>query len=156
MPRCFFFFLRAREEGREKEREALIRCLSRCLWHWSVANWGPGPPPRRVPWLGIEPMTLQFAGRHSIHWTTPARATCLGFYPFCLYILLCISANASYCCYHCDTGSINILKPLDSSNHLMKVLEQVGAHAPLSKVESPDYWTFLGVAVSDTLKHNGF
>ena len=36
--------------------------------------WGPGPPPRHVPWLGMEPTALWFAGRHSIHWATPARA----------------------------------------------------------------------------------
>ena len=34
----------------------------------------PGPQPRRVPWLGIQPATLWFAGRHSIHWATSARA----------------------------------------------------------------------------------
>ena len=36
--------------------------------------WGPGPQPRHVPWLGIEPATLWFAGQHWIHWATPARA----------------------------------------------------------------------------------
>ena len=35
---------------------------------------GPGPQPRHVPWLGIEPATLRFTGWHSIHWDTPARA----------------------------------------------------------------------------------
>ena len=28
---------------------------------------------RHVPWLGIKLVTLWFAGRHSIHWATPAR-----------------------------------------------------------------------------------
>ena len=34
----------------------------------------PGPQPRHVPWLGIEPANLWFAGPRSIHWATPARA----------------------------------------------------------------------------------
>ena len=33
-------------------------CLSYTLY------WGPGPQPRHVPWLGIEPATLWFAGWH--------------------------------------------------------------------------------------------
>ena len=37
-------------------------------------TWGPGPQPRHVPWLGIEPATFQLTGRHSIHWAIPARA----------------------------------------------------------------------------------
>ena len=44
---------------------------------WLPLTWpplGPGPQPRHMPWLGIEPETLWFAGRHSIHWATPARA----------------------------------------------------------------------------------
>ena len=36
--------------------------------------WGAGPQPRHVPWLGIRLATLWFAGQHSIHWATPARA----------------------------------------------------------------------------------
>ena len=43
-------------------------CFSRAPY------WGPGPQPRHVPWLGIEPATLWFSGRPSIHWATPARA----------------------------------------------------------------------------------
>ena len=43
-------------------------CLS-CASHW-----GPGPKPRHVPWLGIEPVTLRFAGGCSIQSATPARA----------------------------------------------------------------------------------
>ena len=37
-------------------------------------NWGPGLQPRHVPWLGIKPVTLWFAGWYSIHWVAPARA----------------------------------------------------------------------------------
>ena len=43
-----------------------------CLLH--TPNWGPDPKPRHVPWLGIEPVTFQFAGWRSIHWATPATA----------------------------------------------------------------------------------
>ena len=43
-------------------------CLSRASY------WGPGTQPRHTPQPGTEPATLQFAGWHSIHWATPARA----------------------------------------------------------------------------------
>ena len=43
-----------------------------CLSH--DPYWGPGLQPRCVPWLGIKPVTLWFAGGHSFHWATPARA----------------------------------------------------------------------------------
>ena len=58
-----------RGEGREKERE---RNINGCLFH--APDQGPGPQPRHVPWLGIEPVILWFAGPHSVHWATPARA----------------------------------------------------------------------------------
>ena len=35
---------------------------------------GTWPIPRHAPWLGIKPVTPWFAGWHSIHWATPARA----------------------------------------------------------------------------------
>ena len=38
-------------------------------------NWGPGLQPRHRPWLGIEPVTLWFTGRHSIHWATSGMYT---------------------------------------------------------------------------------
>ena len=34
-------------------------------------DWGPGPQPRCVPWLGIEPW---LTGWCSIYWATPSRA----------------------------------------------------------------------------------
>ena len=77
-----FFFLRFylftfREKGRNREREKIIN-----VWeiNWSVAslshvpNGGPGPQLKHVPWLGIKRATFWFAGWHSIHWSTPARA----------------------------------------------------------------------------------
>ena len=66
---CYFVFLKARflkkdfiylflgrEEGRKKRgREtSMCGCLS------PAPHWGPGPQPRPVPWLGIEPVTLWF------------------------------------------------------------------------------------------------
>ena len=74
-----FFFLRFylftfRKRGRKGEREGeQHRCINWLpLSH--APNWGPGPQPRHMPWLGIELATFQFAGQHSIHWATPARA----------------------------------------------------------------------------------
>ena len=62
----FFFkilFIFREGGGREKEeekhrcvREILIDCFSH------IPNQGPGPQPRHVPCLGIEPATFQFAG----------------------------------------------------------------------------------------------
>ena len=67
-----FFFLRFylftfSVWGREGE-------TSMCVGLSHTPNWGPGPQPRHVPWLGIKPATLGFADWHSIHWATPARA----------------------------------------------------------------------------------
>lgn len=47
-----------------------------CLLH--SARPGLNLQPRRVPWLGIEPLTFQFAGWHRIKWATLARA-CVSF-----------------------------------------------------------------------------
>ena len=74
----FFFFLRfylfilREEKGRRKRGRETSMCG--CLSH--APYWGPGPQPRNVPWLGTEPTTLWFAGWHSSHWATPARAHC--------------------------------------------------------------------------------
>ena len=58
----FIYFLR---EGREKERERNIS-----VWFRAPPHRGPGLQPRHVPWLGIEPTTLWFAGGCSVHWAT--------------------------------------------------------------------------------------
>ena len=69
-------------EEREKERERNIDVRE---IHWLIGfflhspNWGPGPEPRHVPWPGIKPVTLWFAGWYSIHWATPARAKIISF-----------------------------------------------------------------------------
>ena len=65
----YLLFFREGKGGRKRGREtSTCVCLSRAPY------WGPGPQPRHVPWLGIELMTLWFAGWCSIHWATPARA----------------------------------------------------------------------------------
>ena len=69
-----YLFLERGKGGRNRGREtSMCGCFSHTL------NWGPGPQPRHVPWLGIEPATLWFAGRHSIHWAAPARTKILYF-----------------------------------------------------------------------------
>ena len=65
----FIYFLRAGKGGRKRGRETSV-----CDWLTHTPNWGLGPPPRHVSWLGIEPATLWFTGQHSVHWATPARA----------------------------------------------------------------------------------
>ena len=44
-----------------------------CVGFSHAPNLGSSLQPRQVPWLGIEPATLWFAGQQSIHWATPAR-----------------------------------------------------------------------------------
>ena len=59
--------------GREGEKRQCVRETSTgCLSH--APYWGPGSQLRHVPWLGIKLAALGVAGRHSIHWATPARA----------------------------------------------------------------------------------
>ena len=70
---------------------------SMCVCLSSAPYWGPGPQPRQVPWLGIEPATLWFTGQHSIHWATPART--LPFFNFTFIMvkkmfLLLLKVNA--------------------------------------------------------------
>ena len=62
-------------EGKERGRERAM-CEKYIDLHRSVVSRKPPtwPQPRHVPWPGIKPVTFQFAGRHSIHWATPARA----------------------------------------------------------------------------------
>ena len=64
----FILFIFREREAREKEKET---SMCGCLLH--TPYQGPGLQPRHVPWLGIEPATLWFAGWNSIHWARPAR-----------------------------------------------------------------------------------
>ena len=66
--RFCLFLERWTEGGRDGGRET-----SMCGCHSHSPHWGPGPQPRHVPWLGIEPATLYFT-HYSIHWATAARA----------------------------------------------------------------------------------
>ena len=79
-----FFKNLDREDGREKERERNIN-----VWLPLVCpNCGPDPQPRHVPWLGIEPVTFWFAGQHSMHWATPARAD---LHTLCVCVCVCVA-----------------------------------------------------------------
>ena len=64
-----YLFLREGRSGRKRGRET-----SMCGCLLCAPYWGRGLRPRHVPWLSIELVTLWFAGWHSIHWATPARA----------------------------------------------------------------------------------
>ena len=73
----FIYLFIFRERGREGEiegekhqcvRDTLIDYLS------LTPNWGPGLQSRCVPWLGIEPANVAFAGWCRTHWATPVRA----------------------------------------------------------------------------------
>ena len=72
-----YFILRGREREREAEKQ-------QCVVASHTPPTGTQPPqPRHVPQPWIQPATPWFAGQHSIHWATPARAQCL-----ILYMLL--------------------------------------------------------------------
>ena len=64
----FTFRKRGREGGKQGRETLMCGCLSH------APNQGPDPQPRHVPWLGIEPVTIRFAGRQSVPWAAPARA----------------------------------------------------------------------------------
>ena len=81
-----------REGGREGKREGEKHWLMCERYIGSVAS--PIPPTgdlalnsgMYVPWLGIEPVIFGFAGWHSIHWATLARAL-ISFYMEHLIVL---------------------------------------------------------------------
>ena len=66
----FYLFIFRKRGGEGKRGRETSMCG--CLLH--APSWGPGRQPRHVPWLGIKPVTLWFAGRPSVHWATAARA----------------------------------------------------------------------------------
>ena len=53
LSRFYLFIFRDRERGRE---------TSKCHGHSRTPYWGPGPQPRHVPQLGLEPAIFWFAG----------------------------------------------------------------------------------------------
>ena len=69
LKRFYLFIFRERKGGRKRGRETSVCGCLLC-----TSYWGPGPQPRHVPWVGIEPVTLWFTEWQSIHWATPARA----------------------------------------------------------------------------------
>ena len=77
-----FYLFSFRETRREEEREGEKQWCVRDTWISPLLhtpNWGPGPQPRHMPWLGVKPLTFHFAGWCSIPWATPARACHLCF-----------------------------------------------------------------------------
>ena len=74
VPQFFIFifkkilFIREREEEREGEKHQCV--VASCMPPTRDLASNPG----HVPWLGIEPATLLFTDRHSVHWATPTRA----------------------------------------------------------------------------------
>ena len=68
----FIYLFLDRGEGMEKERERNINVWLPVMYPL-LGTW---LQPRYVPWLGIEPATLWFAGHHSIHWDIPAGLMC--------------------------------------------------------------------------------
>ena len=72
LKKYFIYLFLERGERRKKGREtSMCKGNIGCLSH--APSWGPGPQPRHVPWLGIEPVAFQFTGWCLVHWATPAR-----------------------------------------------------------------------------------
>ena len=71
----FVYFFREGKGDRKKGRRT-----SMCGCFLNAPRQELGPQPRHVPWLGIEPVTLWFAGWCSIHWATPAQDPSYHFY----------------------------------------------------------------------------
>ena len=84
-------------------------------------NWGPGPQPRPVPWLGIKPVTLWFSGRRSIHWATPARAINVKILNYVAILIFLIW----YSLFKSILGSLNKMEVIQASLNLWEVLIQV-------------------------------
>ena len=112
----FFNILFIFREGKGGRNRWKHQCVVASHHHPPLGAW-PGPQPRRVHWLGIEPVTLRFIGGHSIHWATPARALvkfkfqinnkefsnisishqCLGYAYIKNYLLLIWNSNQAPC-----------------------------------------------------------
>ena len=58
------FYLLILREGKGRRKRGRGTSMCGCL-SWAP-DWGPGPQPRRVPWLGIKLATVWFAGCYSI------------------------------------------------------------------------------------------
>ena len=66
----YLFLERGREGEREREGEKHPCVVASCVSPTGDMASNPG----MCPSLGIKPVTLWFAGQHSIHWATPTRA----------------------------------------------------------------------------------
>ena len=100
-----------RGKGRDKERGRNLN-----MWlSLTYPNYRPGPKPRHVHWLGIEPVTLWCTGQCSIHWSTLVRTMGIVFKPSQV-----MKAPVSF--YHGPARSwISLLEP--HKNTIKKELE---------------------------------
>ena len=120
----FIFIFRDRRRVGERER---CGCLVQ------APNWGPRLQPRHVPWLGIKPVTLWFAGQHSIHWATPARAEIYIIFPLLLFGTHCslprdlmVLVATSYSPHPIGMMNQNNFLWCDETNKLPRLLQNTG------------------------------
>ena len=85
----------------------------------SALYWGPGLKPRHVPWLGIEPETLWFAGWCSIHWSTPARVYHLFFIILYLYYFFHFSCVTYFTGLLCG-GRESTVRPCQGTRGILR------------------------------------
>ena len=105
----FYLFI-FRQKGKDGEREG--EKYQRVVTSHAPPNWGPGSQSRHVPWLGIEPATLWFAGGCASHWATPARALSNDFIHFTVvtFALEVIAAQSIFL-----VGIVSVRLPQTSS-----------------------------------------
>ena len=115
---------------------------------------GPGLQPRHVPWLGIKPATIWFAGQHSVHWATPPR-TLMKFFkgkiyirwnPWkCKYIIRSVLTNVNTCVANTPIKGQNISITLQSFIILPSTQSPLSYRQPVfsflsSHINSTCYW----------------
>ena len=94
-----------------------------CLPH--TPHWGPSLQPRHVPWPGIKPATLWFAGRHSVHWATPARAL-NSLFSNLIFLLLPISLHLKILCLGLMAWTLGCAPIHNSNGNLLFNLKTQG------------------------------
>ena len=97
-------------------------------------NWGPGPQPRHVTWLGIELVILRFKGQYWIHWATAVRLEAIpnGVTVTNLTMLTKYldESNYTFClCLHSTSW------PLMEKTNLLKILVPLNIHKSQSQMD---------------------